>query len=51
MYPWKMGGLVVAPLIRAGKPKSALKEMLRGITPTNLHGETDYGRRVGKEIW
>jgi len=28
-----------------------LKNLLKGITRTNLHEETKFGRRVGKEAW
>ncbi len=42
------GKLVVAPV---PKPAYTLEELLEGITPENLHGETDWGPPVGKEIW
>jgi antitoxin MazE len=45
------GRLVISPLKRTRKRKYSLKEMLRSITPENLHGEIDFGRPVGKEIW
>jgi antitoxin MazE len=45
------GRLVITPLKRTRKRKYSLKEMLRGITPENLHGEIDFGPPVGKEIW
>jgi antitoxin MazE len=44
---------VVAQVIRL-KPrrrKLTLKQLLRGITPENLHGETDFGRPEGREAW
>ena len=28
-----------------------LEEMIAGITPENIHPETDWGSPVGKEIW
>jgi antitoxin MazE len=28
-----------------------LDELLAGVKPENLHGETDFGRPAGKEIW
>jgi len=28
-----------------------LKELLRGVTDENLHGEWDTGPPVGKEVW
>jgi len=26
-------------------------ELLAGVTPDNLHGETDWGKAQGKEVW
>jgi antitoxin MazE len=40
------GQIVIKP-IREGKPD--LAELLRGITPENLHAGVDYGDPVGKE--
>lgn len=45
------GRLVVTPRKRTRKPKYSLQEMLRGITPDNLHGEIDFGPPVGREAW
>jgi antitoxin MazE len=28
-----------------------LEWLIEGITPENVHAETDFGRPVGKEIW
>ena len=28
-----------------------LEELLAGVTPENIHPETDWGPPVGKEIW
>lgn len=28
-----------------------LEWLVEGITPENLHGETDWGAPVGKEVW
>ncbi|MEO7504066.1 MAG: AbrB/MazE/SpoVT family DNA-binding domain-containing protein [Sphingomicrobium sp.] len=28
-----------------------LEWLLEGITPDNVHGEVDFGRPVGKEVW
>ncbi len=42
------GRLVITPL--AESPFS-LDELLAGITPENLHGETDTGPGVGAETW
>jgi antitoxin MazE len=38
-------------LLRAGRPKYSLKELVSGITPKNRHRETDWGKPVGKETW
>ena len=44
-----VGGKVVIAV--AKKPKLRLKDLLAGMKPENLHGETDWGPPVGKEIW
>lgn len=31
--------------------KLNLKELLKGVTPENVHKEVDWGQPVGKEIW
>ncbi len=31
--------------------KFTLDELLAGVTPENLHGETDWGNAQGKEAW
>jgi antitoxin MazE len=31
--------------------KFTLEELLAGVTPSNLHGETDWGKTQGKEAW
>lgn len=41
------GKLVVASI----EPKYDLDELLAQITDENLHGETDWGPPVGKEVW
>ncbi len=33
------------------KPKLTLKGLLEGVTPENVHGETDIGFVNGKEVW
>jgi len=35
---------------RAGKKEYSLKELVKGITPQNRHGEADFGKPVGKEL-
>jgi antitoxin component of MazEF toxin-antitoxin module len=31
--------------------KYTLAQLLAGVTPENVHGEVDFGRPVGKEVW
>ena len=33
------------------KRKATLQELLRAITPENVHEETDWGKPKGKETW
>jgi len=42
------GRIVIEPVPRK---EYVLSELLKRITPENLHGEVDFGRRVGKEAW
>jgi antitoxin MazE len=42
------GRIVIEPLRHK---EYSLKELVDGITPENLHGETDTGEPVGKEVW
>lgn len=44
----KNGELIVRPVRRS---RYALKDLLSGVTPDNIHGETDTGSPVGREIW
>lgn len=32
-------------------PRYNLSELLEGMTPENLHGEIDWGRPMGNEVW
>ena len=41
------GNLVVRP----AKKSWRLDELVAGITPTNIHSETSWGRRSGREVW
>lgn len=41
------GKIIIAP----ATPSFKLEDLLAGITKLNLHGETDTGPAVGKEIW
>jgi antitoxin MazE len=40
--------LVIEPV---EKNKITLKSLLAGVTPGNIHPETDWGKPRGKEIW
>jgi len=42
------GRVIIVPMRRK---EYTLKNLLKGITRTNLHEETRFGRRVGKEAW
>ncbi len=42
------GKVVIQPLV----PQSpTLRELLRGVTEENLHGEWDTGPAMGREVW
>jgi len=43
------GGRLVIEKKNARHP--TLEELLAGVTPENIHPETDWGSPVGKEIW
>ncbi len=38
-------------LVRRRPREYTLDELLKQITPENLHGETDWGPAVGNEAW
>ena len=40
--------IVICPTVR---PRLRLEDLLAGVTDDNLHGETDLGPPVGREIW
>jgi antitoxin MazE len=42
------GRIVIEP---ATRKEYTLAELLKGISPENLHEEVDFGRPVGKEAW
>lgn len=44
----KGGSLIVRPVPRK---RHALADLLKQVTPRNLHGEVSTGKAVGKEIW
>lgn len=39
-----------ALVVRPARKRYRLSALLRGITPDNVHAETDWGRPVGKEL-
>jgi len=41
------GRIIIEPMI---KGQYQLEELLAGITPKNLHSESDFGKPVGKEL-
>ncbi len=42
------GKLVAAAVCRE---EWTLAHLLAGVTPTNLHGESDFGPPLGREVW
>lgn len=36
---------------KPGRGSATLERLIQGITPDNLHDETDWGRAVGREAW
>lgn len=42
------GKLILAPI---SKPSYELKELLKKVSPQNIHHEEDYGPPMGKEVW
>lgn len=38
-------------VVRSARRKYELSELVSKITPTNRHGETDWGQPQGKESW
>jgi antitoxin MazE len=45
------GRIVIEAIRPARRRKYELASLLAGITPENLHEETDWGPPVGKEFW
>ena len=37
--------------ITPAKQQLTLKDLLAGITAKNLHGEVNWGRPIGREVW
>jgi antitoxin MazE len=44
----EQGKIVITPI---QEPMAALDELLKQITPENLHGEVDWGTSTGNEVW
>jgi len=40
-------GILLIPIDTEG----TLEELLAQIAPENIHGEADFGKAVGKEVW
>ena len=38
-------------MIRPDRPRYSLHELVRRITPKNRHGESDWGSKLGNEVW
>jgi antitoxin MazE len=37
--------------LEPARPKLTLRDLVTRITPENLHGEQDWGKPVGREVW
>jgi antitoxin MazE len=44
----KAPGVIV---VRASRIHATLEDLVAGITPKNRHGETDWGKPRGNEVW
>lgn len=40
-----------ALLIRLATRSFTLEELLTGVTESNIHGEVEFGRPAGREVW
>jgi antitoxin MazE len=40
-----------AIVIRPSRPRYSLDELVRRITPKNRHDESDWGGKLGHEVW
>jgi len=38
-------------VVRPARRRYRLADLLRRVTPENVHPETDCGQRVGREVW
>lgn len=41
------GAMVLRPAVH----RASLRELVKQITPENCHGETEWGKAVGRESW
>lgn len=37
--------------VKSARPKYRVADLLRGVKPSNLPTETNWGKSVGKEVW
>jgi antitoxin MazE len=37
--------------LEPARPKLTLQDLVDRITAKNLHGEQDWGKRIGREVW
>ena len=37
--------------LEPARPKLTLRDLVARITPENLHGEQEWGKPVGREVW
>ena len=42
------GKIVIVPV---ASDEPTLEQLLKGVTPTNQHGETQTGEAIGRETW
>ena len=38
-------------VVRVARPEYSLDDLLKQVTPSNRHGESDWGEAVGNETW
>lgn len=43
------GRLIIEPVVK--QPHYRLEDLLAGMTPEKIHGETETGSAVGNEVW
>lgn len=42
------GKIILSPI---KEPDYTLEELMKGVTKENLHGEIDWGKPMGREVW